>query len=210
MTKILFSDNLTKTKKLFVVKKLGEYKIQKLTDLKPYERNARKHSAEQIIQIQKSILEFGFTNPILVDEQNEIIAGHGRLEAAKKLEMQEVPSIVIAGLTKAQKRALVIADNQIALNASWDDNLLISELRLLENEGFNLDLTGFNEDEIDALLDRTRAEKEGLIDDDEAPEAPENPLTQLGQQWILGDHILRCGSSTESTEVEKLMGGGCG
>ena len=125
---------------------------KKVNDLIPYINNSRTHSEEQVNQIVASINEFGFTNPILIDEKDNIIAGHGRLLASKKLKMEEVPCIVLSGLTEAQKKAYIIADNKMALNAGWDFNLLSLELENLKELDFDLELTGFDTDEIDSLL----------------------------------------------------------
>ena len=125
---------------------------KKVQDLIPYINNSRTHSEEQVNQIVASINEFGFTNPLLIDEKDNIIAGHGRLLASKKLKMEEVPCIVLSGLTEAQKKAYIIADNKMALNAGWDFNLLSLELENLKELDFNLELTGFSVDEIDGLL----------------------------------------------------------
>lgn len=172
--------------------------------LVPFARNSRTHFDEQVAQIAASIREFGWTNPILVDGENGIIAGHGRLMAARKLGMEQVPVIVLDHLTDAQKRALIIADNKLALNAGWDMDLLSSEIEGLGEEGFDLSLLGFNEDELAALL----AEKtEGLTDEDAVPEVPEQPKTVLGDVWVLGNHRLMCGDSTSIDAVEKLMAG---
>jgi ParB-like chromosome segregation protein Spo0J len=134
-------------------KTFGQVIAVKIEDLKPYGKNARTHSEQQIGQIVESIREFGFTNPVLIDSKNGVIAGHARLEAAKRLDMKEVPCIVLAGLTEAQKRAYVIADNQIALNSGWDEKLLAMEFADLKDAGFNLDLLGFD---ASAMVDITQ------------------------------------------------------
>lgn len=175
-----------------------------ISDLIPFARNSRTHSDAQIAQIAASIREFGWTNPLLIDEAGGIIAGHGRLLAARKLGLVDVPCIVLDGLTDAQKRALVIADNKLALNAGWDAELLSSEIAGLGEDGFDLSLLGFNEDELAALLvDKT----EGLTDPDDIPEAPAEPVTVLGDVWLLGKHRLMCGDSTSVEAVDKLMAG---
>ena len=171
----------------------------------PYASNARTHSAEQVAQIAASIREFGFTNPLLVDSNNGLIAGHGRLMAARKLGMEEVPAIVLDYLSEAQKRALVIADNKLALNAGWDDELLRVEFDGLAELGFDLDLTGFSLDEINALTPEVI--NPGLTDEDAVPEPPETPVTVLGDIWVLGRHRLMCGDSTAIDAVESLMDG---
>jgi len=174
----------------------------------PYARNARTHAAEQVAQIAGSIAEFGFVNPILVGEDDVIIAGHGRLLAAQKLGMAEVPVIRLEHLSEIQRQALVIADNKIAENAAWDEELLRLELEELRAEDFDLDITGFDLDEIDRLLQGTDTEGAGLTDDDEVPEAPEEATTKPGDLWILGEHRLLCGDATVLADVEKVLDGG--
>jgi DNA modification methylase len=182
--------------------KIEKWAIEKLI---PYARNARTHSDEQVGQIAASIKEWGWTTPVLVDEDGGIIAGHGRTMAAKRLGMCEVPVMVARGWSDAKKRAYVLADNKLALNAGWDDSMLALELKELGETGFDLDLTGFSLDEINAL---TPLEVEpGLTDEDAVPEAPEEPTTRLGDVWILGQHRLMCGDSTSIDAVEKLMDG---
>ena len=170
----------------------------------PYARNSRTHSPQQTQQIASSIKEFGFTNPVLIDEENGIIAGHGRVLAAQLLGMDEVPCIVLSGMTEAKKRAYVIADNKLALNAGWDDEMLRLEFEDLKAMDFDLDLTGFSQEEIDKLMPK---HVEGLTDEDAVPDAPVDPVTVLGDVWILGDHRLMCGDSTSIDAVEKLMDG---
>jgi len=177
----------------------------KLDALIPYARNSRTHSDAQVAQIAASIKEFGFTNPVLIDETGSIIAGHGRVMAARKLAITDVPSIRLTHLTDAQKKAYVIADNKLALNAGWDDEMLAVELTDLKDMGFDLDLTGFSTDEIEALLAPTGTE--GLTDEDAVPEVPEAPVTVLGDVWLLGKHRVMCGDSTSIDAVEKLMDG---
>lgn len=178
---------------------------RKIADLIPYARNSRTHSDEQVNQIASSIKEFGFTNPIIIDEQGGIIAGHGRVMAAKKLGMKELPCIEATGWTEAQKKAYVIADNKLALNAGWDEKMLSLEFDELKELGFDLSLTGFSSDEILAL--KPLEETVGLTDEDEVPDAPEVPKTVLGDVWLLGDHRLMCGSATGLDDVEKLLQG---
>lgn len=174
-------------------------------DLLPYAMNSRTHSDEQVAQIAASIKEFGFTNPILIDDQETIIAGHGRLMAAKKLKLSEVPTITLEGLTEAQKKAYVIADNKLALNAGWDTEALTAELRRLQELEFDLDLIGFDSDELAQLLEPEQVE--GLTDEDDVPDAPETPKTVEGDIWVLGNHRLMCGDSTSIDSVDKLMDG---
>jgi len=173
--------------------------------LVPYARNSRTHSDEQVAQICASIKEFGFTNPVLIDAEGVIIAGHGRTMAAQRLEMKEVPCLRLAHLTDAQKKAYVIADNKLALNAGWDDEMLAIELKELNAEDFDLSLTGFDDDELAALL--AEAIEEGLTDEDSVPDAPETPVTVEGDVWVLGNHRLMCGDSTSIDAVDKLMDG---
>lgn len=168
----------------------------------PYARNARTHSDTQIAQLAASIKEFGFNNPILVDGEKGIIAGHGRLEAARKLGLSQVPVIELKHLNENQKRAFIIADNKLALNAGWNDELLALELACLKDENFDLDVIGFDQKELNQLLDEGKI---GLTDDDEVPEAPEKPISKSGDVWILGNHRLMCGDSTVITDVQKLM-----
>jgi DNA modification methylase len=171
----------------------------------PYARNSRTHSAEQVAQIAASIREFGFTNPVLIDGQDGIIAGHGRVMAAQKLGLDEVPCIRLDYLADAQKRAYIIADNKLALNAGWDEEMLALEITELEELGFDLDLLGFDESEIDALMPEEVAE--GLTDEDEVPETPEQPVSKTGDVWLCGNHRVMCGDSTSIDAVEMLMDG---
>jgi site-specific DNA-methyltransferase (adenine-specific) len=175
-----------------------------LDALVPYARNSRTHSPEQVAQIAGSIKEFGFTNPVLIDADGGIIAGHGRVMAARKLGLAEVPCIRLGYLSETQKRAYVIADNKLALNAGWDEEMLRLELGELREADVDLSLVGFTEEEIGVLL----AEKtEGETDPDEVPEPPVDPVSVLGDVWVMGKHRVMCGSSTEAATVEKLMAG---
>lgn len=178
---------------------------RRVDELIPYVSNSRTHSDEQIAQIAASIKEFGWTNPILVDAENGVIAGHGRLLAARKLGHLEVPVIVLEGLTDAQKRAYVIADNKLALNAGWDIATLSNELKSLDAE-IDLSLIGFSASELKNLLDYI-APNEGLTDENSVPEVPADPVTVLGDLWVLGKHRLICGDSTVSTVVDELLAG---
>ena len=171
----------------------------------PYVRNSRTHSDAQVAQIAASIKEFGWTNPILVDGENGIIAGHGRLLAARKLGAKEVPVIELSHLTESQKRAYVIADNQLAMNAGWDTSMLTLELADLKESEFDLDLIGFDAKELEKLLEPEQVD--GLTDEDAVPDAPEEPKTKLGDVYQLGNHRLMCGDSTSIDAVEKLMDG---
>jgi len=176
-----------------------------IEELIPYVNNSRKHSDEQVAQIAASIKEFGWTNPILVDGENGIIAGHGRLMAARKLKMDKVPTIELAHLTDTQRKALIIADNKLALNADWDNELLTIELNELLADGFALEVLGFNPDELSALLEPEVVE--GLTDEDAVPEVPEEPKTRLGDIYQLGNHRLMCGDSCSTNDMEKLCDG---
>lgn len=170
----------------------------------PYAKNSRTHSEAQVAQIAGSIKEFGFNNPVLVDEDNGIIAGHGRVMAAQKLGLQAVPCIRLAHLSDTQRKAYVIADNRLALNAGWDDQMLTLELQELDGEDFDLSLLGFEADELNALLNPIK-ETEGLTDEDAVPDVPEEPKTKPGDIYQLGRHRLMCGDSTSIDAVEKLM-----
>jgi len=174
-------------------------------DLIPYSNNSRTHSDDQINQVASSIKEFGFTNPVLIDEQGGIIAGHGRVMAAKKLGLAEVPTITLEGLTKAQVKAYVIADNQLALNSGWDVDTLKLEIETLQELDFDIDLLGFDDDFLSGLLDEEPSE--GLTDDDAVPELPDEPVTVLGDVWQLGSHRLMCGDSTSIDSVMILLDG---
>lgn len=178
--------------------------IAKVDDLIPYALNSRTHSETQVAQLAASIREFGFTNPVLIDEQNNLIAGHGRLLAARKLGLDEVPAILVTGLDDRRRRALVIADNKLALNAGWDEEALRVELEDLAAD-FS-ELMGFTDEELAELL-KGDDQTEGLTDEDEVPEAPEQPVTVEGDVWLLGRHRLMCGDSTSIDAVEKLMNG---
>lgn len=181
----------------------SKVELRKVFDLIPYARNSRTHSDEQVSQIAASIREWGWTVPVLVDEQGSLIAGHGRIMAAKKLGIGEVPTMVAVGWSDAQKRAYVLADNKLALNAGWDMDLLKVELVDLQGLNFDLDLTGFTGDELSDLL----AEKtEGLTDPDDVPDAPEIPVSCLGDVWLLGNHRIICGDSTDADCAAKLLG----
>ena len=182
-----------------------QIKTVAVQQLIPYVKNSRTHSDAQVAQIAASIKEFGWTNPILVDGENGIIAGHGRLMAARKLGHTEVPVIELAHMTDSQKKAYVIADNQLAMNAGWDTSLLSLELADLKDQGFNLDILGFDPKELDKLLEPEQVE--GLTDEDAVPDIPEEPVTKLGDIYQLGNHRLMCGDSTSIDAVEKLMDG---
>lgn len=178
---------------------------RKVDELIPYARNSRTHSDEQVAQIAASIKEFGWTNPILIDGEGVIIAGHGRLLAARKLGYEEVPTIELRDLTEAQKKAYVIADNRLALNAGWDNEMLTLELGELAADGYDLDLLGFDTKELDALLEPQVVD--GLVDEDEVPEVGPEPITKPGDVWVLGKHRLMCGDSTSIEALERLCNG---
>jgi DNA modification methylase len=174
-----------------------------VSTLIPYARNSRTHSDEQIAQIAASIKEFGWTNPILIDGDNGIIAGHGRLSAARKLGHEEVPVIELKDLTETQRKAYIIADNRLALNAGWDNEMLTIELNDLLADNFALDILGFDPKELAALLEPEVVE--GLTDEDAVPDIPDEPKTKLGDIYQLGNHRLMCGDSTSIDAVDKLM-----
>lgn len=178
---------------------------KKIEQLIPYARNSRTHSDAQVAQIAASIKEFGWTNPVLMDGDNGIIAGHGRVLGARKLGMATIPCIELSGLTETQKRAYIIADNKLALNAGWDEEVLAVELTDMKDAGFDLGLIGFSTDEIDALL--VPVVTEGLTDEDAVPEVQDEPISKLGDIWLLGKHKVMCGDSTSIDAVEKLMDG---
>lgn len=170
----------------------------------PYARNARTHSDEQVAQIAASIKEWGWTTPVLVDEDGTLIAGHGRIMAARQLGIDEVPTMTATGWTEAQKKAYILADNQLAQNAGWDMDLLKVEMQDLDGEGFDLSLIGFDDDMTANLINDP---EEGLTDPDAVPELPEEPVTKPGDIWILGKHRIRCGSSTDAGDVAALLNG---
>jgi len=184
--------------------KLEHWPIERLL---PYIRNARTHSEEQIAQIAASIAEFGFTAPILAGSDGVIVAGHGRLAAARKLGLTTVPVVVLEHLTPTQRRALVIADNKIAENAGWDDELLRLELAELQEADFDLALTGFDADELLEIMAGEETTTEGHTDEDAAPEVPVVPASKPGDVWIMGKHRLLCGDSTDAASFTLLMAG---
>jgi len=180
-----------------------QIKEKLVSELIPYVKNSRTHSDEQVAQIAASIKEFGWTNPILIDGENVIIAGHGRLMAARKLKHEKVPTIELKDLTETQKKAYIIADNKLALNAGWDNELLTIELNELMADGFALDILGFDINELNALMQPEIVE--GLTDEDAVPEIPEDPITKPGDIYQLGNHRLMCGDSTSIDAVETLL-----
>ena len=180
------------------------YNIQEIPveDLSVYVNNSRTHSTEQVKQISNSIKEFGFTNPLLIDKNKEIIAGHGRLMAAKQLGLDKVPCIELSNLSEKQKKAYVIADNQLALNAGWNESILSMEIGDLSDNNFDISLLGFNDLDLNKYLLK---EFEGLTDEDEVPDPPKEPITKLGDIWQLGNHRLMCGDSTKIDDTDKLI-----
>jgi DNA modification methylase len=173
-----------------------------LERLVPFARNARTHAPSQVDQIAASMREWGWTNPILVDEAGTIIAGHGRVEAAKKLGLAEAPVMVARGWSEAKKRAYVIADNQLALNAGWNDDLLAAELSDLRELAFDVGLIGFADEDLSRLL----GSGEAVDGEDEVPAVPEQPVSRLGDLWLLGSHRLLCGDATHADSVARLLG----
>lgn len=182
-----------------------EIALVDINDLKPYAKNSRTHSEEQIQQVMDSIMEFGFTNPVLMDQNANIIAGHCRVEAMRRLNKTHVDCIVLSHLTDSQKRAYIIADNKLALNADWNITMLQEEFEALKEDDYDLSLTGFSEDEIALIL--IEPEPETFSDEDSCPEIPIDPITKLGDVWLLGEHRLLCGNSTMIDDVDLLMNG---
>lgn len=177
-----------------------------LKDLIPYAQNTRTHSDDQVEQIAASIREFGWTNPVLIDEAGHIIAGHGRVRAAERLLSQEVPCLVLSGLSAAQKRAYAIADNKIALNAGWDEKLLAIELLDLQAAGYQLDLTGFSALELKGLIGDDAPTRTGQTADDATPPPPLTAVTHAGDLWVLGRHRLMVGDAGALADVQRLIG----
>jgi len=181
--------------------------LQPVEALIPYARNSRTHSDEQVAQISASIREFGFTNPVLVDDEGGIVAGHGRVMAARQIGMTAVPTINVGWLSEQQRRAYVIADNQLAMNAGWDESVLAQEVAWLQDQQFNTDLLGFSADFLDGLLAEEAATDVGLTDQDDAPSLQAETVTRLGDVWVMGKHRLMCGSSTSIDSVLALTQG---
>jgi DNA modification methylase len=184
--------------------KIQQWPVAKLI---PYARNARTHSEEQVAQIAASIAEFGFTNPILTGADGVIVAGHGRLAAAQKLAMENVPVVVLEHLSPTQRRALVIADNRIAENAGWDETMLRVEMEALQLDDFDMSLTGFDADALAELMAGGSGDDSGNTDDDDVPEVQENPISRAGDVWLLGPHRLLCGDSTLAECYAQLLQG---
>ncbi|WP_297476481.1 site-specific DNA-methyltransferase [Ferrovum sp.] len=172
----------------------------------PYARNARQHSDAQVAQIAASIREFGWGAPILVDGQNNVIAGHGRLLAARKLGLTKVPVVPMTHLTDIQRKALILADNKIGENATWNNELLGLELTELKEAGVDLDLTGFSAEEWDVLINGGEPDNSGLTDEDAVPEVQETPISKTGDIWIVGEHKVLCGDATKAGDYKKLLG----
>ena len=185
------------------------FELWQVDQLIPYARNPRTHTDEQVAQLAAIIMEFGFANPLLVGSDGVVIAGHARLQAARKLGLSEVPVIVLDHLSEAQRRALVIADNQLAIaGTGWDEELLRGLLVDLRQDEFNLDLLGFSDEEIAGwLAQEPGAPQEGLTEEDAVPEPLEEPVTRRGDLWILGNHRLLCGDSASSEDVQRLVEG---
>jgi len=187
-----------------MAKRIEIWPIEKLI---PYARNPRTHSDRQVMQIAASITEFGFVNPVLVDSDAGILAGHGRLLGAQKLKLKEVPVIVLDHLTPAQRRAYLLADNKLAELAGWDEELLRLELKDLELADFDLSVMGFSDAELQELLAEPDEVGSGLTDEDASPEAPERPVSQVGDLWLLGQHRMLCGDATDLEAVRGLVSG---
>ena len=185
-----------------------QIQYRSIESLIPYARNARTHSEEQVAQIAASIREFGFNNPVLVDGHRGVIAGHGRILAARKLDMTQLPVIELAHLTETQKRAFILAENKLTERAGWDSELLSLELADLQEAGFDLDLTGFDDGEIQSLLAKESDQGTESPDaaDDDVPEAPVKPISRAGDLWHIGDHRLICGDASDPTVIAALMG----
>jgi len=181
------------------------------SQLRPYPGNARTHSREQICQIARSIRTFGFTNPILISDEDEIIAGHGRVEAAKLINLERVPTVRLSHLSTAERRAYIIADNKLALNAGWDHELLSIELQALIDLDFDIEITGFSTAEVDIVLEDARASSptpEPDTDDDIPPlPDPASTITRSGDLWLLGRHRLYCGDSRQARTFEHVLNG---
>ena len=179
-----------------------------LDRLRPYDRNPRTHSQEQIEQIAASIREFGFNNPILVDSEDGIIAGHGRFLAAQRMGLETVPVVVLDHLTPAQRRAYLLADNQIAARAGWDDLLLSEELKALQEDEIDLSLLGFSDEELSSLLDAYPDMDPGdAALNEDVPEVQPHPVSATGDLWILGEHRVLCGDSTKREDVQRVLDG---
>jgi hypothetical protein len=187
----------------WLANKIEQWPLERII---PYANNARAHSEAQVAQIAASMVEFGWTNPILAGSDGVLVAGHGRLLAARKLGLTQVPVVVLDHLTPTQRRALVIADNRIAENAGWDEALLHLELEALQADAFDLSLVGFDPDDLADLLAGEEPDAQGQTDDDAAPEAPETPVSQPGDVWVLRPHRVLCGDATDPDAYAVLLG----
>ena len=188
----------------FLPKMADHIEMKSVEELIPYSKNARTHSENQVNQIAASITEFGFTNPILVDGAKGIIAGHGRLMAAKKLGLNQVPVVILDHLSESQKRAYIIADNKLAENAGWDEEILANELHDLKEENFDLDLIGFEDQELERLFTNLY-ESDEKEEEENLPEVEEKPISKAGDIWLLGDHKLICGDSCKLETYQALL-----
>lgn len=193
------------TAELVYAERIERWPIERLI---PYARNARTHSLSQVSQLAASIREFGFTNPVIVNRKGGIICGHARVLAARQLGLSDVPVVILDHLTETQLRAYIIADNKLALNAGWDEELLALELQELKLAGFDAELTGYPAEEIDRLIAELNGPAEGLTDADTVPETPVRPVTRPGDLWLLGPHRLYCGDATEAAAYAAVLGDG--
>ena len=189
-------------KRMFLSTHIQHWPIDRLI---PYARNARTHSAEQVAQVAASIREFGFTSPILIDGDSGVIAGHARLLAARKLGLTEVPVVVLDHFTAAQKRAYVLADNQLALNANWDEEMLAAEVATLREDEFDLSLLGFEDEEMERLLDTLDSPLDA--DENAAPEVEEVAVSRPGDLWLLGTHRVLCGDALSRADIDRVLDG---
>lgn len=188
----------------FALKMADHIEMKSVDELIPYNKNARMHSDAQVAQIAASITEFGFTNPVLIDGEKGIIAGHGRLMAAKKLGLKKVPVVILDHLSEMQKKAYILADNKLAENASWNEEILASELADLKENDFDLDLIGFEDQELEKIFS-SLYDKDEDQEKEEIPEAEENPISQSGDVWILGNHKVICGDSCDEKTYQALL-----
>ena len=179
-----------------------QIKLAEISNIKPYENNPRKLSEQAIEKVAMSLKEYGFRQPIVVDKDMVIVVGHTRFRASKKLGLKQVPISVIDNLSEEQINAYRIADNRTAEESEWDNELLKMEIKELEAKDFKLDLLGFNDEQLNNILFE---EKQGLTDEDEVPETPEEPISKLGNIWKLGNHRVMCGNSVDYEDVHKLM-----
>ena len=183
----------------------SKIELRQIGSLKPYPGNARRHSKRQVKQIARSIQRWGFTNPVLVSDENEIMAGHGRVMAAKEIGLQEIPTLRLSHLSPTERRAYVIADNKLALNAGWDTDILAIELQSLIDLNFDVELTGFSPVEIDLTLDQAREKTtETIAPADVVPEPGENPVSRSEDIWVLGQHRLICGDARNASHYQAL------